>query len=123
MKQPALYKRLADILRTSLVISDLGASDVELSVQPDRIVVQLWLSSLPRPFTEQQVLSIVARLQTQLLAQISSTPEFSKLTYSISDRDRLWAFFLEDTGKASMPLCNSHNGEIEWTVPSQYFIG
>lgn len=123
MKQPALYKRLADILRTSLIMSDIGASYVELSVQPDRIVAQLSFCSLPRPFNEQQVLSIVADLKTQLIAGISLTPEFSKLTYSIADGDRLWVFFLEDNGKASMPLCNSRNGEIEWTVPSQYFAG
>ena len=123
MKHPALYKRLAETLRTSIAINDFGASYIVLSVQPDRIVVQLWFSHLPRPFDEQQVLSIVEQLRTQLQAGISSGPDFSTLTYSIADPDRLWVFFLEDYGKGSMPLCNSRNGEIEWSVPTEYFTG
>jgi hypothetical protein len=119
MKQPAFYKRLTDELHSSIVLDELGASFLKLSVQPDRVVAQLSFQPLARPFDESHVLSIVDCLRSQILAVTASKPEFMNLGYSVADHARLWVFFSHDYGKGSMPLCNSLNDVIEWNISKE----
>lgn len=117
MKQPALFKRLSESARGSVSLADLGAAFAEVSVQPDRTVVQLWFRSLPNPFQNAEFFSVLERLRTQLIAGAFSTEEFAVLQYSLEDAKRLWLFILEDYGMGSMSICNFCDGRLEWKFP------
>lgn len=116
MSQPALFKRLSNSARESISLVKLGAAYIEMSVQPDRTVVQLWFRGLPSPFDDAEFFSLLELLRVQLLVGAFSTAGFSVLSYSLEDVKRLWLFVLEDYGMGSMPVCNFCNGHLEWKI-------
>ena len=117
MKQPAFYNRLSELAYASICNEELGASGKKISVQADRVVVQLYFDSLQRPFDERAILSIVEEVKTQLLTVAFAHVEFAELGFSLNDSTRLWVFIAESYGMGSYPVCNFSNGQIEWTIP------
>ena len=120
MKSLVPNRHRAEILRKEIDLSSLGASNLEISVQSDRIVAQLWFSGLPSPFGEEKVISIVDLLRAQIDSLTTKYSEFSQLGYAVSDPSKLWVFFLDNYGMGSIGVCNCKDNEIEWNVPNKY---
>lgn len=117
MKRPALYKHLSALAYASISTEDLGVTGKEVSVQPERVVVQLYFDALPRPFDERAVLAIVNGVSSQLLSGAHAHAEFAELGFTLQDPSRLWLFISESYGMGSQVVCNFSNDQIEWTVP------
>jgi hypothetical protein len=114
MKARVQNKHLAETLLKEIDVEVLNALSLIISVQPDRIVAQLWFHNLSSPFGEIQVLSIVDGLRSQIENIARTHAEFSMLDYHVSDPSKLWVFILEVYGMGSIPVCNVQNDQIEW---------